>query len=240
MSSLNIKTAVILCAGRGTRLGTLTNNSPKCLLNVCDKSILERAITQFVEFGITRIVLVVGFQSEKVIEKVKGLVEDLKIVYNPNFASTNTLVSLWCAREYLEEGFWLLNGDVLFDPQAFSRFTTKFSEIGVLPGKCGEEEVKVKIDDNGHVNSLSKTVANALGEFIGLAYFDPEFSKALITCLENWQSKKEVDTQYFEAAVEDAMLQVPLRIADLSGLNCIEIDTPEDYKRAEELWGCRK
>ncbi|GIM45665.1 nucleotidyltransferase [Collibacillus ludicampi] len=233
-----MRTAVILCAGRGTRLGSLTADRPKCLLEIGGQTLLEKAIRQFYNNGVQRFVLVVGYQWEKIREKITNLSGEFVLVQNQNYRTTNTLVSLWHAKEYMSKGFWLLNGDVMFDEEILSRFDFGGSKIGVVPGRCEEEEVKVIINNEGVVVQLSKIASpdKALGEFIGLAYFDEKFSRKLIECLEWWMKRENVNSQYFEAAVECAMKEIPLHIADLSGLSCIEIDTIEDYRRAVQMW----
>jgi choline kinase len=233
-------TAVILCAGRGTRLGELTESCPKCLLNIDGKSILEWAIESFLEYGVERFVVVVGYRSYMVVDVAKKVSRNVIPVTNTMYATTNTLVSLWCARDYLDNGFWLLNGDVLFDPLSLQRLSdVEFSAIGVIPASCGEEEVKAKVNYAGRVIALSKNVSSqeAIGEFIGLAKFEKDFAHELMVSLNEWQHRPGVERQYFEAAVEMAMRVNPLYIANLAGLNCIEIDTPEDYFRAQQLVG---
>jgi len=234
----NPKSAVILCAGRGTRLGELTREKPKCLLEINGKSILERAISQFKQIKVEQIICVVGYKKDLVIEAGKQITNNFIALYNPDFATTNTLVSLWYAKNYLLNGFWLLNGDVILDSNSFSRFKGGISEIGVSPHKCAEEEVKVKIDDKNRVIALSKNIypGDAIGEFIGLAYFNANFSKILIKSLDEWKKNKDVNKQYFEAAVENVILEEPLYVANLDGINCIEVDTPEDYGQAKKIW----
>ena len=233
-------TAVILCAGRGTRLGELTENFPKCLLPVGEKSILERAIRGFLDYGVERFIIVVGYCANMVINTANNITNNVVPVINPIYARTNTLVSLWYARDYLTNGFWLLNGDVLFDPVSLHRFSDgQSSEIGIISAVCGDEEVKAKVDSMGRVIALSKdiTTQDALGEFIGLAKFGKDFSQEFILSLNEWQLRPEVEKQYFEAAIEMAIRVKPLYIVKLDGLKCIEIDTQEDYFRAQQLMG---
>jgi len=231
-------TAVILCAGRGTRLGDITKEVPKCLLDVHEKSILERAIVNFLNNGVNKIILVVGFKMDKIKKKVSELTDCATFIENPEYASTNTLISLWYARKYLSQGFWFLNGDVLFDFNAFSRFDNNVSQIGVIPGFCAEEEVKAKTDNESRVIALSKEVtpSEAGGEFVGLAYFNREFSQKLINCLDKCKQETNSNKQYFEVAVECAMKEYPLFTANLKDINCMEIDTVEDYQAAIEKW----
>ena len=107
---------IILAAGVGTRLHPLTNESPKCLYKLDDiMTILERTVSMINNNDCNgRIIIVTGFFEEKIREKTKHL-KNVKYIYNPFYKVTNSIASLWFARQYLTGDVTILNADIVFD-----------------------------------------------------------------------------------------------------------------------------
>lgn len=111
--------AVILAAGIASRLRPLTNHTPKCLLEIGGKSLLERAIQGLLTNNIREIVLVTGYLQEQIVSFVqKKFPEvDVKFIYNKKYATTNNIYSLWLVKNSIQgEDIVLLDSDILFDP----------------------------------------------------------------------------------------------------------------------------
>ena len=100
---------LILAAGSGTQMEN--NTIPKCLLNLGDISIIEYQLECFKELGINNIVVVVGFNSEMIKERVGT---NVKYVSNLNYKTTNNLYSMWAAESSLNDDFVCVYGDLLF------------------------------------------------------------------------------------------------------------------------------
>jgi D,D-heptose 1,7-bisphosphate phosphatase len=111
--------AVILCGGRGTRLGALTADTPKPLLPVGGAPFLDRLLFEFARHGIRRVLLLAGFGARQVVEYAEanelaarfGL--EIDVAVEPQPAGTGG--ALWHARDRLDDRFFLLNGDSWFD-----------------------------------------------------------------------------------------------------------------------------
>jgi choline kinase len=112
-----VRTALLLAAGTGSRLQPLTNDAPKCLSEINGIAILERLVDGLCSNGFRRLVVVVGYMEDCVREFLDRRTEDLEIEYvsNPDYATTNNLYSLWLARAAINEPFLLVESDVLFD-----------------------------------------------------------------------------------------------------------------------------
>ena len=110
--------AIILAAGKGERLQPFTKDIPKSLLRIDDQTILENQINHLKKCDIEEINVVVGFAYQKVEQFLSSLnIINIKIntIFNPFWDSTNSLFSLWCARNVLDEDTVLLNGDDVFE-----------------------------------------------------------------------------------------------------------------------------
>ena len=110
--------AVILSAGQGRRLLPLTKNSPKCLLPISGKPIIEWQIDALLASGIEEIIVVTGFQTnlvEKLLQQRYPNHKQIKTLFNPFFEVADNLASCWVARSVMDCDFLLLNGDTIFD-----------------------------------------------------------------------------------------------------------------------------
>lgn len=111
--------AVLLAAGAGTRLGTLTDTRPKCLLTVPGRSLLEHHLDALSAAGIEDVTIVAGFEARQIIDHVAGR---HRVLVNAAFASTNSIVSLHLAAPYVRDGAFLFqNADVLYAPALVRR-----------------------------------------------------------------------------------------------------------------------
>ena len=119
--------AVILAAGRGERLRGIVGDRPKGLAVVGERTLIERQIDALRDCGIDRITVVAGYRAAMV-RRVCG--PGVETIENRRFQSTNSLYSLWLARERLTDGVVVLNCDVLFHPELLTSLLTR--EIWVV------------------------------------------------------------------------------------------------------------
>ena len=112
-----VRTALLLAAGLGSRLGPLTEALPKCLVSVSGVPILERLVRALDSHGFERLVIVTGYRAETIRaylgERFGGI--SVEYVVSPLFATTNNIYSLWLARRLIDEPFLLVESDVVFD-----------------------------------------------------------------------------------------------------------------------------
>ena len=226
--------AIILAAGKGSRLNGTRAGKPKCLVEVGGSSLLSRQIDAVRGAGIGDIAIVVGFMADS----IRGACDDrIQFVENPDWADTSSLYSLWCARALLADGFVVLNSDVLFHPRLLSDLLGSehpdallLSDTGAAP--MGEEEMKVMLRDR-RVVDMSKQMHpdEADGENVGIVKFSAGGAARLVGYLDalvaNGGRKDWAPRAFLEFARHH-----PLRAVSTRGLPWIEIDFPEDYQRA--------
>ena len=116
--------AVILAAGMGKRLGDLTKNNTKCMVEVNGTSLIDRVLGQLSHiYGLSRVVIVVGYKSRELMDFIGARYDGrLKIEYieNPIYDKTNNIYSLALAREkLLEDDTLLIESDLIFDDRIF-------------------------------------------------------------------------------------------------------------------------
>ena len=165
---------VILAAGMAKRLRPLTDNSPKCLLRVGERSLLQRTVDALIAGGIDELVVVTGYLRNLIEDFLKANYPQLKISFidNPDYATTNNIYSLWLAIEIVGgKDFILLDSDILFDPEIVARMLRQErTSLAVNAHELGDEEIKVIVDDERNVVELSKTCSptKAIGESVGI------------------------------------------------------------------------
>jgi L-glutamine-phosphate cytidylyltransferase len=228
--------AIILAAGKGTRLDGAAVK-PKCLVEVGGLTLLHRQIETLQSLDLKEIVVVVGFGADSIREACGN---EITFVENLRFAETSSLYSLWLAREHLREGFVVLNSDVLFHPQLLADLLESSRDNALLLSDAnkdtplGDEEMKVKVQDELVVD-ISKDMdpLEADGENVGIVKFSASGAKLLVEYMEKLIAAGGVKHWAPRAFLEFAQHH-PLHALSTRGLPWIEIDFPEDYRRAVE------
>ena len=95
--------SIILAAGMGSRLGSLTADNTKCMVKVNDVTLIERLLHQLEDLNLSKIVIVIGYKGKKLQEYIKtlGIKTEIVFVDNPVYDKTNNIYSLYLARDYL-------------------------------------------------------------------------------------------------------------------------------------------
>src|SRR5512132_1294933 len=110
--------AIILAAGVGSRLQVLSGGKPKCLVEIGGRPLILHQLEALADHGIGPVLIVAGYKSEE----VRAVVGDrAEFVINDRYQETNSLYSLWLARERVDGPFILLNCDLFFTPEILER-----------------------------------------------------------------------------------------------------------------------
>jgi len=231
--------AIILAAGRGMRLNEGRSSIPKSMEKIGDQSIIHFQIEQCLKLGIKKFVVVVGYEkvmlTEHVLKKVNS--SQVHFIENQYFAETNTLYSLYLTGKYFSEDFIYFNADVYFHPLLLQKIVNDNGKTELLIEKkeCGEEEVKVAIENDRIVEIHKQVDLNkAVGEFIGIGKFARKDQDALFEALELGANTGQ-SNNYFEYAVNMISGFCDLHPVFTDDLPCIEIDFQGDLKRAREV-----
>jgi len=232
--------AIILNAGEGKRLRPLTQNMPKCLLKIGNKTILEHQLSSLEKCGIKTVILVLGYNFRMILEKLRQCSFDLRIRHtlNPVYSKTNTAYSLWLVRNEMNQDFIYLNGDVFFHTSILKRLIRSKHDtcLAIVRKEVGAEEVKVKLA-NDLITGLSKEMipSSANGEFVGIAKFSQSINDAFKTKLNEIVNEGKLNA-FFELAVQRLLKSHNVWAVDVSDLPCIEIDTYRDLNDAKRIY----
>jgi choline kinase len=232
--------AVLLAAGQATRLRPLTDDRPKCLLEVGGETILGRAVRILRERGLHHFTVVDGYRGDMIRATLTSEQDraEFRFVRNDDFAVTNNAWSLMLADVDPAEPIMLLDADIVFAPAVIDRLLAHPApnRLGLrTTGEIGAEDMKVRLGPDGLVVDLGKDLpmSEAAGESVGLEVFSAGFVVALFTALRRRQRQEHRTGEFYEATfVELIAAGHAVAAVDLAGLACREIDTPEDLEAA--------
>lgn len=225
-----------------SRLRPLTLHTPKSLLTIDGKSLLQRSMDALIQNGIKDFVIVTGYLHEKIEAFVKEQYADtisVKFIYNNVYDSTNNIYSLWLARLEAEgEDFLLLDSDLLYDPQIITEVMANKAAnvLTLIKHDLGEEEMKVVTDADGVIKEISKTCnpSDAAGESLGIEKIGKKYSAALYKELEVMMNTEHLENKFYELAFERLIPQGhTYNVLDVSHLFSCELDTVEDFENAK-------
>ena len=233
---------VILAAGMAKRLRPLTDERPKCLLTVGQRTLLQRTVDGIIAAGISELVVVTGYRAQMIRDFLTSHYPDLTIHFidNPDYAHNNNIFSLWLTRPYTEgRDFLLLDSDILFDPQIIPAvLSAEGSALALNRHELGEEEIKVIVDEQSRVVEISKvcSIEQAIGESVGIEKMEAGYSAALFRELEQMIEGEGLIDIFYERAFERLIPQGhTFTVVDTTRYFSIELDTVEDFENAKKL-----
>lgn len=231
--------AILLAAGIGRRLKPLTDATPKSLIRIGKKSVLERMLDSLLKGGIKDISIVVGHLGEKIKKCIGKEYSGTAINYilNRDY-ETGSVLSVWAAKEYFDDDMLLMDSDVIFESAILERL------IGSKNGNCflmdknymetGEEmKVAARL---GRVMQIARRITeehDEIGEGVGFFKLSKKYRKELLIVLkETIADDKGSD---YESALDKLVRRVPVGFEDVTGLKWTEIDFENDIEKAKAL-----
>ena len=237
--------AIILAAGIAKRLRPLTDTTPKCLLDVGGKNLLQRTMDNVIMNGIKDFIFVTGYRENMIKDYLgrnfAGI--NMTVLTNPDYENNNNSYSLWMTKDYVKDDFILLDSDILFDGKIITKLLDDKHENSVavnITNHLDHEQIKVTVDESGKITEISKEVdiEKAIGESIGIEKFSFHYSKTLFEILDRKILKENNVNEFYEKTFEEIIERKDERnsiyCVDVSEYRCMEIDTVEDYHRAQK------
>lgn len=241
--------AIILAAGMGKRLKALTENNTKCMVKVNGVSLIDRMLHQIEKQHLSRIVIVVGYEGQKLIDYIDRLGIQTPIVYvnNPIYDKTNNIYSLALAKDWLcKEDSLLFESDLIFedrvldvlvkDPRETLAIVDKYESW--MDGTC------VKLSDNGKIeafvpgNKFNFADSKEYYKTVNIYKFSQSFSeKYYVPFLEAYQ-KALGENEYYEQVLRVITMldNPPIRAKRLHGELWYEIDDIQDLDIASSMF----
>ncbi|MBC6002517.1 NTP transferase domain-containing protein [Paeniclostridium hominis] len=222
--------AILLAAGRGTRISRIIKEIPKSTLPVDGTPLIRRSVTMLLDRNIKPIVCV-GYCKEKIYEALEGL--DVEYYYNPFYDVTNSIASLWFARKELTEDTIILNADVYFTNEILDTIISEKKDVSLMVDKS-----RTKIGDfflkteNGYIIKYGKElpIEERSCEYVGIGKIRKSFIKEFkdkLNCLVSSQQHQLWWENILYSLIEDRAIDT----IDVNGKFWSEIDYFDDYER---------
>ena len=227
--------AVLLAAGRGTRLENYAGGVPKCLIDVGGRPLIVHTVEALLRHGVQEIAVVVGYLADWVIKQLEAY--PVSYFHNPFYDRTNSIASLWFAREFLQdEEIVVMNADVYLEEEA-------------LPVVLGEQMSPVLFADRRrrmvgdyklgyahqrllkHGKGLSPE--ESCGEYIGIAKIGPDFLPFFRERLHRLIERQEHDL-WWENVLYSFIGEKEIYVRELpEQYFWTEVDVWTDYQRLQ-------
>jgi choline kinase len=243
--------AIILSAGQGSRLGHLTDDRPKCLIDFGGRTLLDRQLDTLEANGVGEAVVVTGFNDDQVeaalARRAGG--PSVRTVYNPFYKVADNLGSLFVARHELDGDCLVWNGDTLVSNPLMARVLANRR-----PGICvtidrkdsyDADDMKVVADGEGRLHAIGKRLpmGNVNAESIGLLAFRDGGATLFREWIEKAIRTPEGTTIWYLRVIHQIAQKHDVWTLDIAGEEWGEVDFPEDVEQARELvagWDAKK
>lgn len=229
--------AILMAAGIGSRIKDLTSN-PKSLLNINGKSIIRNTVELLTNHNI-KVIVVVGFKEELIRKELENF--DIEIISNKEYINTNSIFSLYKAKDYLDDECIIANADVFWGEDILERILTlsKYKNSIMISdnskNRLENGDYFFKVIDNKIVN-YGKCLAleDRTHEYVGIAKIKKEFIHIFKNELE-----KNINEKNYNLWWEDVLYKLSslynIEVDNINGMIWGEVDTPKDYERLLEI-----
>lgn len=229
--------ALILAAGKGTRLYPLTINKPKGLLEIGNITILNRLVKQFRDLGIEDIIIVTGFKGHLIESNFKN---DKKITFTKyhDYEKTNNLNTLWSVKRFLHDDIIISFADLLLDIEIIKKILISKENISLAVHTKNVLSGTMPIElENNRVKSITSTkLEDATGNFIGIGKFTKKGCQILIDQMSKIISPKTINS-YYTLAIDNYVRNYGfVEGIDIKEMQWIEIDNMKDYEIAKSIF----
>jgi L-glutamine-phosphate cytidylyltransferase len=225
--------ALIMAAGRGTRISRYIGGKPKCTVNIGDIKLIENTILELRKANITEIGIVLGYNGEIIMDVLKDY--NIQFFTNPFFDVTNSIASAWFARDFIDgnDDLLVLNGDVFFESSLLADILSVPMSPVLFCDDSRKEDADYKFYyENNKLIKYGKELAgeDISGEYIGIAKINRDFIKIFKGHLLNMISQQK-HSLWWENVLYTLTDHYDIYVEDIKGKFWAEVDYVEDYER---------
>ena len=227
-----VKRAVVIAAGFGSRMVPITLNTPKPLVRVHGKKIIETLLDAVVEAGIPEIVLVRGYLGEQ-FEVLKDRYPNMKFLNNPMFNESNNISSVMIAKDYLS-GAYVMEADLLLaNPRVVRKYEYCSNYLGEYREMTDDWCFDVK---KGLIKKLNVGGTNCYHMF-GISYWSKEDGKRLAECVEKtWKMPGGKERYWDEVPLRTFQKEFEVAVRPCEAGDLVEIDTFKELKQIDPIY----
>ncbi|PJG47438.1 nucleotidyltransferase [Sphingobium sp. LB126] len=243
---MTISKAIILSAGQGSRLLPLTRDVPKCMIDFNGRSLISWQVAALVANGVTDIVVVTGFRTERVEDHALQLYREtgarIRTVFNPFFQVADNLGTCWIVREEMDRDFIILNGDTIVSDEIVGKLIAGAQDaitvtVDIKPGDYDDDDMKVNRDGTGRLLDIGKRLLphDTNAESIGMLAFRGEGPAIFRNQIDQMMRTPEGVERWYLRAIDIIAKGNRVGTVSIEGLDWQEVDFPQDVEAAKTL-----
>lgn len=244
--------AIILAAGRGSRLGNMSEEAPKCRVDLGGVPMIERQIATYRDAGITDITLVTGYRAEML--QFPGVAN----AHNPAWSDTNMVTTLFCAESFFGDDVIVSYGDIVYEKRVLEAVIAASDQVSVVVDRQWRPYWEARFEDPlddaeslrldpaqniTEIGGVADHLDDIEGQYIGLMRFKGagvdllrEIGASLDRFPRDWMAKRPITKAYMTDLLMEMILRGhKVRSVPVDG-GWLEIDTPDDYALAAALF----
>jgi 2-aminoethylphosphonate-pyruvate transaminase len=232
-----VTTAVVMAAGLGSRFGKMTETMPKGFIEVGGQSMVIRSVENLIACGIKHIIIGTGYKKEAY-EALQAQYPQIKCVFSPRYAETNSMYTLWNCREAIgNDDFILLESDSIYSQNAITELQEdKHPDIMLItPVTKFQDQYYVEYGAGNRLTRCStvETELDAKGELVGIHKLSNKFYRAMCEdYARKVEEKPKLGYEYELLTMSQEIMKV--YVLRVEGLKWYEIDDVDDLNYAEE------
>ncbi|TVR34430.1 MAG: phosphocholine cytidylyltransferase family protein [Balneolaceae bacterium] len=241
MNQTKIDTAVILAAGMGNRLKPFTNNIPKCMVELNGKPLIAHTVDALESNGFENLIVVTGYRNDQIesflIDYPTSM--NIKTIYNDVYDETNNIYSLWLVSEYIQNGFTLIESDIILESSILKHFLSPDRIALDLFSSEKHYGTTATIDENLYLEKLylkaDPPENRDIYKTVNIYSFSQNTWNLLKSEMNRFIEAGEVNG-FYEAAIQRLVEKgdISLQVVSFKDTWWDEIDTPDDLSRVNK------
>ena len=224
--------AILLAAGKGTRISRFIKDCPKSTLPINGRPLIRRTVEIFLKKGI-EVIVCTGYKFELIEKALKGL--DVTFIHNPFYAVTNSIGTLWLAKQFLDDDVIVMNADVFFDKKILDDLiASKYECVAATDSSRIENgDYFFATNKNGYITKYGKELVleERTCEYVGIIKINKSFVKTFNAKMDELVNNGEYNLWWENAVYSLADEGKKINTIDFNGYFWSEIDYFDDYER---------
>lgn len=232
---------IILAAGLGSRLRPLTDNMPKTMIPIRNRTMIEIIIQELASLQLPNIAVITGYRHEVLEHYLRKRFPELPLqfIFNDQFAAKDNIYSFSLAEQYVgSEELLCICSDIYCDPKLIRRAVQSPFDILMVDDtkKIPAGAMKVRLDADGYIAKVSKqlTVEESTGEIVGISKISSEKTAFIYERVAMFL-RCGITNVWWPYAINDVLSQLKLRPWSSDGIGWVNVNTHDDVEEASQL-----